>query len=377
MSPPSPTRSANHRVLLVMDLIPRGRRTWEAWLLDLAGTLTRRGSQLCLFLPEAGPEWFQEELEAAGGRLKWDPVLRGRFDKPAVLAAIQELQPTTVVVGFYPMLSPTVLSTVKTRPVTEAYYIDQSSLEIPVRSGWKGLATRLRGRLFSRRYDKVITVSDFKADRLTSRLGIPSGRLKRIYNGVPLERFQSPPAADGRRDAIVFAGQIASYKGVTTLLAAYRQLADRWPDCPRLQYAGEGPLKEPLIQEIQDSPLAGKVEFLGQRQDVPELMMSGRCVVIPSEWDEACAFSALEAMAAGRPVITSDAGSLPELMGPNGVVFKKKDVSGLSTALEAVLRGKTSTSFDEKAARLRERAFEHFTLERMTKEYADLLAPMK
>ncbi|WP_075087177.1 glycosyltransferase family 4 protein [Verrucomicrobium spinosum] len=119
------------------------------------------------------------------------------------------------------------------------------------------------------------------------------------------------------------------------------------------------------------------MEFLGQRQDVPELMMSGRCVVIPSEWDEACAFSALEAMAAGRPVITSDAGSLPELMGPDGVVFKKKDVSGLSSALEKVLRGDMSPSPDEMAARLRKRAFEHFTLERMTREYADLLAPQK
>lgn len=377
MSTSSNTRRANHRVLLVMDLIPRGRRTWEAWLLDLAGSLASRDSQLCLFLPEAGPEWFQQELKAAGGQLKSNPVLRGRFDKPAVQAAITELQPTSVVVGFYPMLSPTVLSTVRMQPVTEAYYIDQSSLEIPVRTGWKGLATRLRGRLFSRRYDKVITVSDFKADRLTSRLGIPSERLKRIYNGVPLERFQTPPAPGERRDAIVFAGQMASYKGVTTLLQAYRSLAERWPDCPKLQFAGEGPLKEPLIQEMRESPLAGKVEFLGQRQDVPELMMSGRCVVIPSEWDEACAFSALEAMASGRPVITSDAGSLPELMGPDGVVFKKKDVSGLSTALEKVLRNGLSPSPDEMAARLRKRAFEHFTLERMTREYADQLAPMK
>lgn len=360
-----------------MDLIPRGRRTWEAWLLDLAGTLTARDSQLCLLLPEAGPEWFQQELEAAGGQLKANPTLRGRFDKPAVQAAIAELQPSTVVVGFYPMLSPTVLSTVRSQSVTGAYYIDQSSLEIPVRTGWKGLATRLRGRLFSRRYNKVITVSDFKAERLTSRLGIPGERLKRIYNGVPLERFRIPPAPGEQRDAIVFAGQMASYKGVTTLLAAYRQLVERWPACPKLQYAGEGPLKEPLIQEIRDSPLAGQVEFLGQRQDVPELMMSSRCVVIPSEWDEACAFSALEAMAAGRPVITSDAGSLPELMGPDGVVFKRKDVSGLSTALEKVLRGGTSPSPDERAARLRQRAFEHFTLERMTREYADLLVPMK
>ncbi len=373
----SNTRRARHRVLLVMDLIPRGRRTWEAWLLDLTATLAARDSQLCLLLPEVGPEWFQQELETAGGQLRANPALRGRFDKPVVQAAITELQPTSVVVGFYPMLSPTVLSTVRMRPVTEAYYIDQSSLEIPVRTGWKGLATRLRGRMFSKRYQKIITVSDFKAGRLTSRLGIPGERLKRIYNGVPLQRFQTPPTPGELRDAIVFAGQMASYKGVTTLLQAYRLMAERWPDCPTLQFAGEGPLKEPLIQEMRDSPLAGKVEFLGQRQDVPELMMSGRCVVIPSEWDEACAFSALEAMAAGRPVITSDAGSLPELMGPDGVVFKKKDVSGLSSALEKVLRGELSPSPDEKAARLRKRAFEHFTLERMTREYADLLAPMK
>ncbi|HSJ03343.1 MAG: glycosyltransferase family 4 protein [Verrucomicrobium sp.] len=374
-SPAFAPTARRQRVLLVMDLIPRGRRTWEAWLLDLAASLHARGSQLCLLLPEAGPDWFLQELESAGGHLRVHPGIRGKFDVPVVRSAIQELQPTSVVVGFYPMLSPAVLGTVRTRPVSAAYYIDQSSLEIPVRTGWKGLATKIRGRVFSRGYRKIITVSDFKADRLVTRLGIHRNRLHRIYNGVPLDRFTPTATESARRNTIVFAGQVAAYKGVSTLLQAYRALAQRWPDCPALEYAGEGPLKESLQEEVVAAGLTGKVQFLGQRQDVPELMMSASCVVIPSEWDEACAFSALEAMAAGRPVITSDAGSLPELMGANGVIFKAKDASALSVALEDVLRGRLSSSSEARAAGLRQRAFEHFTLERMTREYAELLAP--
>ncbi|WP_156345223.1 hypothetical protein [Verrucomicrobium spinosum] len=184
-----------------MDLIPRGRRTWEAWLLDLAATLTSRDSQLCLLLPEAGPEWFQQELEAVGGKLTSNPVLRGRFDKRAVQAAITGLQPTTVVVGFYPMLSPTVLSTVRMRPVTEAYYIDQSSLEIPQRMGWKGLATRLRGRVFSRRYQKIITVSDFKAGRSRADWGYRKNASNASTTGCPwsVSRLPLLPEHSGTR----------------------------------------------------------------------------------------------------------------------------------------------------------------------------------
>ncbi|WP_156345222.1 hypothetical protein [Verrucomicrobium spinosum] len=56
---------------------------------------------------------------------------------------------------------------------------------------------------------------------------------------------------------------MASYKGVTTLLQAFRLLAERWPDCPTLQFAGEGPLKEPLIQEMRDSRSRARWSFWG------------------------------------------------------------------------------------------------------------------
>jgi len=361
------------RLLLVMDLVPRARRTWEAWLISLAKQLRGEGVELCLVLSGEGPKWFLDEFHEAGGILLTEPGLRHHFDFTIVRKIMRDLNPSLLAFMFYPMFSSALLRLTQHRSLRASFYIDQSSIELPLRHGWRRLLVNLRGMLGSRFYKKIVTVSDFKSQRLQCRLGIPAKRIIRIYNGVPLERFvQASQATVAAETPIFFAGQIAEYKGVRTLLEAYRILQSENPSIPPLELAGDGPLRELLTIKIETWGLAGKVRFLGPVGDVPERMMAARCTVIPSEWDEACAFTAIEAMASGRPVIASDAGSLPELLGEAGIIHQARNANSLATSLKAVLNDTISPSPRARAAMLRQRAFENFNLSTMTEAYSHL-----
>jgi glycosyltransferase involved in cell wall biosynthesis len=299
--------------------------------------------------------------------------MRNGFHVPTVQRVLSAVRPESVCVLFYPMLSLPVLQVARFPGVRRMFYIDQSSTPLRESSGWRRLLMLIRGRILGRIYDRIITVADFKRERLETCLGLPPNRIVRIYNGVPLERFAS---ATGNVDAeafIFFAGQIAQVKGVHTMIEAW-QLADQQQTMPRLLLAGDGPLRAELEASVAAKGLSDRIQFLGLRSDVPELMMAARLNVIPSEWDEACAFVALEAMASGRPVLASDAGSLPELLGEHGHVFAKGNADALASKLVALLDPQREPLLKECGEGLRARALQHFDMQQMVDAYAAVFA---
>ncbi|MSU21513.1 MAG: glycosyltransferase family 1 protein [Pedosphaera sp.] len=375
--PPSTdiARQDRPRLLLLIDLIPRSRRPWEAWLLGLAGQLRTQGAELVLVITGPAPEWFQTEFHDAGGQLACCESLRNRFDAQAAAELVHRFQPVVLLLMFYPMLASKVLRLTFRHPVKHAFYIDQSSLEVPVRSGIAKMLVWLRGRIGARCYRKIITVSDFNADRLRQRLGIPASRLVRIHNGVELDRFKNPPvSAPETARPFFYAGQIADYKGVPTLIKAYAQVRAVRPNAPPLFLAGEGRMRQKLTDEVAAMGFSGHIHFLGQVGDVPERMMSALCSIIPSEWDEASAFSAIEAMAAGRLVIASDAGSLPELLGGLGRLYPRGNAAALTASLVGLLDS-SPAELDAAGAALRSRAQAEFGMEKMIESYLRVLRP--
>jgi len=222
-------------------------------------------------------------------------------------------------------------------------------------------------------YHQLITVAEFKRERLTTCLGLPPDRIVRIYNGVPLERFATATGQVADDAPLFYAGQIAKYKGIATLIEAWK-IAARSRSMPRLLIAGDGPQRVELEQQVAAEGLSDQIQFLGLRPDVPELMMAARLNVIPSEWDEACAFVALEAMASGRPVLASDAGSLPELLAAHGHIFGKGDAKALSAKLLELLDESRRAQLDADGAALRVRALANFDMDQMVVAYTKVFA---
>ena len=99
--------------------------------------------------------------------------------------------------------------------------------------------------------------------------------------------------------------------------------------------AGAGPLAGPLAGAAHDSGVA--VRFLGQRADIPALIGAADVVVVPSVW-EGQPLIVQEALRAGRPLVASRTGGIPELTGEDAAVLVPQgDPAALAAAVESVL----------------------------------------
>ena len=139
-----------------------------------------------------------------------------------------------------------------------------------------------------------------------------------IHNAVDVRALDAALAAQARPDAaevrfpveLFSAGAMLAYKGYSSLLAAMRR--NPLPAGVRLTLAGAGPELN-LLRQTYES--AG-VRFLGWTAyaDVVRHVAAADAVIVPSEWDEPCATTVLEALALGRPVLAMQGGGMSELM---------------------------------------------------------------
>jgi glycosyltransferase involved in cell wall biosynthesis len=148
---------------------------------------------------------------------------------------------------------------------------------------------------------------------------------------VAAARRQLSP--DGR-PIVLAAGRLAPQKGLDVLIDAAAQWRDRDPR-PVTVIAGDGPLAGTL--RVQAAGLAdGDVRLLGPRSDVPALLEAADVVVVPSRW-EARALIVQEAMRAGRPVVATRVGGIPDLTGAGALLVPPGDPAALAAAVSSVL----------------------------------------
>lgn len=198
-------------------------------------------------------------------------------------------------------------------------------------------------RLTLGREDRSVCVSDAVAGYARG-LGVRPERLRVIPNGIDLTRFR-PPAdrADAARaarerlgipkDALVLGcvGRLDPQKAPLVLLEAFARLER--PEAV-LVFAGEGPLEAALRERA--APLGERVRLLGFRPDVPEVLAALDVFCLPSRW-EGFGLALAEALACGLPAVASAVDSLPEVLGPAGLLVPPDDPAALADALERLL----------------------------------------
>lgn len=131
----------------------------------------------------------------------------------------------------------------------------------------------------------------------------------------------------------LYLGRLAGEKGVDRLLGALRRAGD-----PPFTIAGDGPEAAALHAHAERLGLR-RTHFTGQleRAGVEEALRQARYVVFPSVWDENAPLAALEAMAAGRPLIVTRRGGLPELVDEGGgLICEPDDELGLAAAIASL-----------------------------------------
>ena len=105
----------------------------------------------------------------------------------------------------------------------------------------------------------------------------------------------------------------------------------------RLEIAGTGPMEQELQDYVRTENLENRIHFNGflSGKALNNLVAGAKCIVLPSEWYENGPYSIMEAMAAGKPVIVSSEGGLPEIVqdGENGYICEAFNPNSLSECL--------------------------------------------
>ncbi len=213
----------------------------------------------------------------------------------------------------------------------------------------------------------VATVSEYNRAHLAGLLKVPErGRVRRLYNGIDLERFALADANPQRffGGRLLAVGRLVEKKGFADLVAAAGMLA-RSGLSFSVDIVGEGPLQGALADAIRGSGLERQVRLLGARpqHELVGMLAEASAVVLPcvvtSSGDrDGLPTVLLEAMAAGLPVVSTRVAGVPEIIeaGETGLLVDPGNPRQLADALHWLLRNPARASAMGAAGRRRARS---------------------
>jgi len=197
------------------------------------------------------------------------------------------------------------------------------------------------------RVDAVISVSQASKADIVRYVGVPERKVHVTYEGVspacrPLPAHETAAVAArlGWPDSyILFLGSVETRKNVRGLLRAYAHLRQMGETRPLLVAGIARGKVAPLEEMLQDLDLQRHVLLTGYvaDEDLPALYSAADLFAFPSLY-EGFGLPPLEAMACGAPVVCSNAGSLPEVVGDAALTVDPHDVEGLALAMRRVLQ---------------------------------------
>ncbi len=179
---------------------------------------------------------------------------------------------------------------------------------------------------------------------------VPEEKIEVIYPGVDMERFKPGKKSEHlltknnipvNSFVILYVGKIVSWKGVHNLVYAARILKQRGVKDFVVAVAGKGAQKENMEKLIKESGTEENFRFLDfvSYDEMPQVYNMADVFALPSyptmTWQEQFGMVLIEAMACGKPIITTMSGSIPEVVGDAGILIPSGDYFQLA---ESILR---------------------------------------
>lgn len=279
-----------------------------------------------------------------------------------------------------------------------------AALECQVPAAWAGVPVRIHGehgrdvddldgtrkryqwmrRAYRPFVHHYVALSQDLGGYLHRCAGVPQGRIAQIYNGVDVARFH--PSVQGRaplpgspfNDPALFVvgtvGRMQPVKAQTVLAQAFVRAIKLQPMLGqklRLVMIGCGPLRSEAQSLLDAAGLGALVWLPGERSDVPDVMRSLDCFVLPS-LAEGISNTILECMASGLPVLATAVGGNAELVvaGTTGHIVPAGDVEALAVGLIRMAAEPARAAAMGRAGRAR--VEESFSLPAMVGAYQDL-----
>lgn len=321
---------------------------------------------LCLFRPG----WIQEHTENRGVRTYVIPT-QGMFDWRWVLRVKRLLKDEHVDLihahEFDANVQGTFVAALSGVPLVATVHGKNYF--------WEKLRRRLAYQWVSRNAT-MVAVSENLKQFIVEKVGVDSGHVKVVYNGVDLLPHCGPADIDQCRkeldlptgDQIVgVVGNLYPVKGHQYLIAAIPAVLAKCPNTTFI-FAGRGQLEGELKEQVHQLGVAPKVRFLGLRQDIPRILAVLHAFVLPS-LSEGLSLAILEAMVAGKPVIATDVGGNPELVedSETGYLVPSQNSQALADRLISLLMNRDRALQFGKVGQLRAQG--QFSLRTMVREY--------
>ena len=186
--------------------------------------------------------------------------------------------------------------------------------------------------------DHIVTVSQLSATDIATDFGVMPNTISVVPNGVDTALFKPLPGVSRRpRQVIATASADAPLKGLAVLLRAFKNLVDADPSTELVLIARPKPGgdTEALIEQLG---LRDRIRFVGDasHEQINRLYAESAVAVVPSLY-EGFGLPAVEAMAAGIPLVSTDGGALKEVVGEGGLQVRAGDSAALADAMQRVL----------------------------------------
>jgi glycosyltransferase involved in cell wall biosynthesis len=233
------------------------------------------------------------------------------------------------------------------------------SLHYPLNTLKGAIYSRLERALMNRT-DLFLFESAFARDTYQRTIGKPTGLVRCVFNGVTANEFDPIPIADDATD-IAYVGEFRHIKGADLLIDAVALLR-AGGKLVTLTLAGDGEELEALKTQIARLGLTDAVRFVGHVK-ARYGFSKGKVLVVPSRGDS-MPYVVIEAAAAGVPMVAANVGGIPEIFGEHtDSLFAPNIVGAMADAIEMALDDPEAAA--ERAKRLRERIFLHFSQKAM------------
>lgn len=197
--------------------------------------------------------------------------------------------------------------------------------------------------------------------------------LQLIYNGIDVEKFSQIKRKMANDEEVVFGslGRLNEQKNYSLLIQAVAQVKSDLKF--KFKIAGEGELRERLLDEIRLAQVEDKIELVGVKEDVPAFLQELDFFILPSKW-EGLGIVLLEAGLARLPVLASATGGILEIIEDqvSGVLFENDNLADLVAKIEYFLDKNNQANLDLLGENLYNKVINNFAIKDLVKKYEQI-----
>lgn len=193
---------------------------------------------------------------------------------------------------------------------------------------------RIIDRIIYLKYSKIVCITP-EVKKMLISLGVHHSKLCVIYNGIETDQFilakeynRSILGYEQEDIILIMVAAFRREKDHSTVIKSLLRLDHRY----KLLLAGGGYQKDQVVEEVRSLGLEDRVKLIGIRNDIERVLKSCDIGILSSHW-EGFGLAAVEAMAAGLPVVASNVPGLSDVVKGGGILFEKGDVIDLASKI--------------------------------------------